>query len=57
MSIFNFQAPKASFSLRNKSSRKLKDGERTLYVKVGIDGGYVMKSTGIWLRPNQWDPV
>lgn len=57
MAVFEYQVPKASFSLRNKSSKKLKGGERTLYVKVGIDGGYVMKSTGIWLRPNQWDPV
>lgn len=28
-----------------------------MYIKVGIDGGYVMKSTGIWLKPNQWDPA
>lgn len=57
MAVFEYQVPKATFSLRNKSSRKLKGGERTLYIKVGIDGGYVMKSTGIWLKPNQWDPA
>lgn len=57
MAVFEYQVPRASFSLRNKKSTKSKDGERALYVKVGINGGYVMKSTGIWLREDQWDPA
>lgn len=54
MAIFNYQAPKVTFSLRNLVD---KQGKKALYVKVYIDGGYVMKSTDIWLKPSQWDPA
>lgn len=54
MAIFNFQAPKASFSLRNIPD---KQGRKALYIKFFIDGKYVMKSTDIWLKPRQWDSV
>ena len=52
MAIFSFQAPKASFSLRNVPD---KQGRKALYIKFFIDGKYVKKSTDIWLKPNQWD--
>ena len=54
MSIFNFQAPKASFFLINIPD---KQGRKALYIKFFIDGKYVMKSTDIWLKPRQWDSV
>lgn len=44
--------PKIQTLLQNSENS---NGERCLYVRIFIEGRYIRKSTGIWIREQDWD--
>ena len=48
----NLSIPEGHFNFRNKANPK---GERTLYLTYYVDREAIMTSTGIAVKPSDWD--
>lgn len=50
--IITMKLPKIQTLQQNSENS---NGERCLYVRIFIEGRYIRKSTGIWIREQDWD--